>query len=149
VERIDEDKWVVIDDLMGKGRHTVRLHWLIPDFPWEWNLSEEDSALQNLLTEKVTGWKDGSGGGLILRTPAGGISLRVWSSRPAQWGLYRAGEKIHGQNESDNTVPPAIRGWRSLRYASKTPALSIAGIAMGELPVRFISIWFPSTNSTS
>lgn len=143
MECMEDDVWIVTDDLLGRGKHSVRLHWLMPDYPWEWNAAEEDPALQDLLSEKMTGWKDGSGGGLTLRTPAGAVSLRVWSTRPGLWDLYRAGEKIHGADVPDKTVPFAIRGWRSLRYASKAPALSFAGIASGQLPIRFISIWSP------
>ncbi|MGB7540345.1 MAG: alginate lyase family protein [Anaerolineales bacterium] len=143
VERMDEDTWIVTDDLIGRESHAARLHWLIPDYPWEWNNPEKDPALEKMLSEKMTGWKDGSGGGLILRMPAGGISLRIWSNRPAKWNLYRAGKKIHGEEAAGKTVPPEIRGWRSLRYASKSPALSLAGTAVGELPIRFISIWRP------
>ncbi len=143
VERMDDDVWIVTDDLIGQGRHTVRLHWLLPDYPWEWSAPDEDLALQNLLSAKMTGWKDGSGCGLILRTPAGAISLRIWSSRTAKFNLYRAGEKVNGEDAVGKTISPEIRGWRSLRYASKSPALSLAGIAEGELLVRFISVWTP------
>jgi len=143
VERVNENMWVVTDDLIGSGAHTVRLHWLIPDYPWEWNDLRKDLALGELISEKMTGWKQGSGVGLILRTPAGGFSLRIWSSRPALWDLYRAGEKIHGDDTQDRTVPEAIRGWHSLRYASKIPALSLAGWTQGIGPVRFISVWIP------
>ncbi len=143
VERADEDTWIVTDDLIGRGVHAVRLHWLLPDYPWEWSAPEEDLALQNLLSAKMTGWKDGSGGGLILRTPAGGISLRIWSSRRAKFNLYRAGKKVYGEDAAGKTVPTETRGWRSLRYASKSPALSLAGISEGELPIRFISVWTP------
>jgi hypothetical protein len=143
VEHMDEDIWVVTDDLIGRGTHTVRLHWLIPDYPWEWNDLGKDPAQEELISEKMMGWKDGSGVGLILRTPAGGISLRVWSSRPALWNLCRAGEKIHGEDAQDRTIPDAISGWRSLRYASKIPALALAGWTQGISPVRFISVWIP------
>jgi hypothetical protein len=143
VERADEDTWIVTDDLIGSGSHAARLHWLLPDYPWEWIAPEEDPALQNLLAQKMTGWKDGSGGGVILRTPVGGISLRIWSNRKAKWNLYRASKKVYGEDGAGRTVSPEIRGWRSLRYASKTPALSLVGIAEGELPVRFISVWTP------
>src|SRR5208282_4335172 len=28
------DVWVVVDDLLGGGRHAARLHWLLPDLPY-------------------------------------------------------------------------------------------------------------------
>jgi hypothetical protein len=149
VECAEEDVWIVTDDLLGRGKHAARLHWLMPDYPWEWNASEKDPALEKLLSERMTGWKDGSGGGVILHTPAGGVSLRVWSNFPADWDLCRAGERVRGEDTADRTVPDEIRGWRSLRYASKTHALSFAGNARGELPIRFISIWTPLARGES
>ena len=143
VERTEDDEWIVIDDLLGSGSHAVRLHWLIPDCPWEWIAPDGDSGLRKILSEKMTGWKDGSGAGLRLRTAAGDFLLRLWAGRTAEWSLYRAGKLLHGGEERGGPIPNTIRGWRSLRYASKVPALSIAGIAAGELPIRFISIWTP------
>jgi asparagine synthase (glutamine-hydrolysing) len=149
VERMDEDVWIVTDDLTGRGTHTVRLHWLIPDYPWEWDALEEDPALQNLPSEKMTGWKDGSGKGLTLRTPVGNMRLALGSSESVSWSVYRAGERVSGTEEQTGPVPVEIRGWRSLWYASKVPALSVAGVVASELPIRFISIWFPSADSIS
>jgi hypothetical protein len=143
VERAEEDTWFITDDLLGSGSHSARLHWLIPDYPWEWGGVEAGPVLEKLLTEKTAGWKERSAAGLILRSPAGGISLMILSNKPAKWNLYRMGKKVHGEDAAGRTVPPEIRGWRSLRYASKSPALSLAGITEGELPVRFISIWRP------
>lgn len=31
--RIGDDVWLICDDLMGRGRHTLRLHWLLPGVP--------------------------------------------------------------------------------------------------------------------
>ncbi|MBN2085574.1 MAG: alginate lyase family protein [Anaerolineales bacterium] len=143
VERADEDVWIVTDELAGKGSHSVRLQWLIADYPWEWGFLEENPVLEKLIGEKTALWKEKSIAGLILHTPAGGISLRIWSSRNAKWNLYRAGKKVYGEDGAGKTVAPEIRGWRSLRYASKSPALSLAGIAEGELPIRFVSVWTP------
>jgi hypothetical protein len=141
VECTEEEAWIVTDDLLGQGTHSARLHWLLADCPWEWSLPEKDRELITLLSERMTGWKDGSGSGWLLETPAGRIALRIWSNRPVTWNIYRAGEKVFGEDAEEGTVPPAIRGWRSLRYASKSPALSLAGVAQGALPIRFISVW--------
>jgi hypothetical protein len=143
VELLGEDIWVIIDDLEGKGPHTARLHWLMPDHPWEWIVPEEDPVLEKLLSEKTAGWKESYAAGLILRTPAGEISLRIWTNHPSLWDLYRAGERIQGDETGDATIPGAVRGWQSARYGSKSPALSFAGVAAGDLPTRFISIWTP------
>jgi hypothetical protein len=143
VEYAEDDIWIVTDDILGAGVHSARVHWLMPDCPWEWTAPEEEPGLERLLSEMMTGWKDGSGGGLILHTPAGGLSLRAWANRPASWDLCRAGERIHGAEPPNSTMPAEIRGWQSVRYAAKSPALSFAGVAAGDLPIRLISIWAP------
>ncbi len=142
VEPAKDGSWIVIDDLLGEGRHAARLHWLIPDYPLIW-IAPKDSKFQNILSKRIADWKDGSGAGLILRTAAGDISLRVWSSRKASWSLCRAGELLRGEEERRGPVPREIRGWRSLYYANKIPALSLAGTADGVLPIRFVSVWAP------
>ncbi len=35
VLRADPDVWVIVDDLVGDGRHDFRLHWLLADLPYE------------------------------------------------------------------------------------------------------------------
>src|SRR5260370_756479 len=34
VECVTEDAWVVVDDLLGAGKHELRLHWLLPNLPF-------------------------------------------------------------------------------------------------------------------
>ncbi len=144
VERMDEDGWVVTDDLIGKGVHSVRLHWLIPDYPWETVALKPDSTMEAVLVEKFPGWKQKTIGGWKFRTPAGDYSLHIFSDLKTQWNIYRAGELVSGKPEEQETIPAEIRGWRSLRYARKLPALSIAGVIAAKLPVRFVSVWVPS-----
>jgi hypothetical protein len=141
VERIDSDVLVINDELIGKGTHTARLHFLMPDFPWEPLAQETDPTPENMLMERLPGWKDGSGGGWMFHSPAGEFTLRIWSNRDVLWNMYRAGERVFGLAEEKGPVPAEIRGWRSLRYANKLPALSLAGTAAGVLPICFISIW--------
>jgi hypothetical protein len=144
VELSGEDNWVVTDELSGVGVHAARLHWLIPDYPWKWEPStkrgDSDPPLLDLLPgEQVVG--QGMIKNMRLRTPVGDVTLHVWSSRPSQWTVYRAGSAVDGDGEQAGSVPPEIRGWRSLRYASKSPALSLAITMQGDLPLRFISVW--------
>ena len=70
---------------------------------------------------------------LSVDTPAGGFAVQVWSSGPADLSLVRGG------SPADET-----RGWRSLYYAEKIPALSLALECRAELPVRFITLLGPS-----
>jgi hypothetical protein len=145
VELSGEDNWIVSDELSGSGTHTVRLHWLTPDYPWKWDASARRADLSPNLPD-VLDREGGSDAGMVkslrLRTPAGDVSLQIWSNRTAQWTIYRAGKPAdRGEDEQAGPIPPDIRGWRSLRYASKTPALSVAVSMQGDLPLRFVSVW--------
>jgi len=141
VERIDSDAWVITDDLIGKGTHTARLHWLIPDYPWEPMGPEAENAPGNLFVQRFSGWKQKTSGEWKIHTPKGDFSLYINSDRDAQWNIYRAGKLVFGLPEEKGPVPAEIRGWRSLRYADKIPALSLTGTTAGVLPIRFISVW--------
>jgi hypothetical protein len=143
VECTMNNVWVVVDDVFGKGSHAARLHWLAPDYPWKCTAAESDSKLRKILTDSMPEWQDGSSAGFQFQSPAGGMTLGIWSSRPACWNIYRAGELIYGEAEQGGPVPPEIRGWRSPDYANKIPALSLAGTVAGELPIRFLSCWAP------
>jgi hypothetical protein len=141
IERLNGEIWVGTDEISGSGSHSARLHWLIPDYRWEELPQEKDIALENILREKFPGWGQKTHVGWKFHTPAGDFSLRIVSDRDPHWNFYRAGKLVFGSAEEKSPVPAEIRGWRSLRYASKVQALSLVGITEGELPVQFISIW--------
>jgi hypothetical protein len=140
---MDDDVFIVTDDLIGQGKHSVRLHWLIPDYPLEPQAKEADTAFKTMMADRIPESQQKTSGGWRFRTPAGDFSLRVFSNRDSQWNIYRVGELAFGPAEEKSPVPSEVRGWRSLRYASKSSALSLVGIAEGELPIRFISVWTP------
>jgi hypothetical protein len=144
VELAEDDIWVVTDEIAGTGRHTARLHWLLPDYPWEPAAPGGDPIAENLRAEKFPAAAEGAAVGIVFRTPAGGIVLRIWSDKPIGWDLFREGRRIGGTGTADETVPGEIRGWRSVRYGSKLPALSVSVLATGETPIRFVSIWAPA-----
>lgn len=56
VVRLADDWWLVLDRLASSGSHTYRLHWLLPDIPYEWD--ERDRRL-------------------IMQTPAGSYEIKV------------------------------------------------------------------------
>ena len=143
VEFLSGEIWIITDEISGSGRHSARLHWLIPDYPWEALAPEADPALEKMMRERLSGWEQKTSVGRKVRALAGDFSLRILSDRETLWNIYRAGEMVFGSREEKSPIPTEIRGWRSLRYASKLPALSIAGTAAGKLPIRFISIWSP------
>ncbi len=61
VARLGGDVWAVADTLLSAGAHDVRLHWLLPDFPYE---------------------LDEAQGRLRLETPSGPFWIALWSSTP-------------------------------------------------------------------
>jgi hypothetical protein len=52
--------------------------------------------------------------------------------------LARAGNVIFGTGTCDET-----RGWRSLYYSEKIPALSLALESEAPLPIRFVTVFAP------
>jgi len=123
-------QWLVVDQVTPAGRAqaeppraTARLHWLVPDWPWE--ISEADHSCE-----------------LRLTSPFGWIRLRL-EYRPSQKesatspvSLARAGTLIYGSAK----ISPA-RGWVSPTYNLKLPALSLALEVSDIPPFTLTSIW--------
>jgi hypothetical protein len=110
-----QDGWRVTDYLSGsKGRHQVRLHWLLPDLPWRL----EDARLE-------------------IETPEGPFTLevRVPDGFPFEIALARAGEPLAGP------APAPTAGWYSPTYGVREPALSFAVIIRAETPLLIESDW--------
>ena len=122
VLRAGDDLWLVADDLLGQGEHTLCLHWLLPDLPY--TLDEE-------------------AGQLLLQSPQGPFSIRVWCSQPGIFRLIRGGEPVSSALPSPSAPSLTLRGWRSLYYAYKEPALSLSLDAIARLPVRFLTLLIP------
>ncbi len=99
---------------------TFRLHWLLPDWPWQ----IEDQTL-------------------ILHTPLGLLKITVTleiAGSPNQpvLTLVRAGQRIFGSNE-----PPhlPVLGWVSPTYSLLQPALSLIVETQATPPVRLVTTW--------
>lgn len=45
VLRVDEETWLVVDDLLGEGTHRFRLHWLLEDVDYDWDSSAQALTL--------------------------------------------------------------------------------------------------------
>ncbi len=105
--------------------HSVRLHWLLPD--WEYKSLE-------------------SGFGLLLRSPFGWVTLNISALGENQEhipglaiSIIRAGKLVFGSGP----VSPNW-GWVSPTYGVKNPALSFGVSFYGLLPLTIISEWvFP------
>jgi asparagine synthase (glutamine-hydrolysing) len=74
---------------------------------------------------------------LTVETPAGGYAVQVWCSAAADLSLVRAGSSVD-----------ELRGWRSLYYAERVPALSFVLESQAGLPIRFITVLGPSDFAT-
>jgi hypothetical protein len=105
----------------------LRLHWLLPDWPWE-------------LTGSL----------LALQSPHGPVQLRVTCNptgrpeqddRPPEVELWRGGELL----SSRPALPPGVSvptlGWRAPTYGVKIQALSFAVTVEGSAPLTLTSEW--------
>ena len=131
----NNERWLVHDELLnvtypGKTplAHVYRLHWLLPD--WEWEFGNQDSGLE-----------------LRLKSPHGWIKLEI-KSEPADLklsnSLVRAGEVLWGDLANR---PTPTRGWVSPTYAHKIPALSLAVEVQSSESIKFSSEFtFPTVD---
>jgi len=125
VEVNDDDQWTVTDTLLpakvaSDKVYTARLHWLLPDWPWEL----DDSTLR-------------------VNSPHGWVELAISPpdemERDAQIQLARAGELLMGKGAISPTC-----GWYSPTYNHKIPALSFSVEVAGRTPLTLVSRWrFP------
>lgn len=127
-----EDRWVVEDLIQPLGEknsndlHMVRLHWLLPDWPYKW--------LE-------------PGHGLRIHSPFGWVFLAVTvlnenpdSIPDSQYSLVRAGKLLHGSEKNFPTW-----GWFSPTYGVKVPALSFGARVQTQLPITLVTKWsFPN-----
>jgi asparagine synthase (glutamine-hydrolysing) len=117
----DADAYIVVDDIVGPPvSRRVRLHWLFPDYRSTWKL--ETSSLN-------------------LQTPAGEFRLDLLGGKGSV-SIARAGELVFG-NQDQRKCETEVRGWCSLYYGEKLPALSLAIEVQRPLPVRLISVLAP------
>ncbi len=120
--RGEDGRWVVTDRIIplrdGKKQMRAHLHWLLPD--WDWQFENDE---------------------LHILSPLGDIKLLVQTSvgDKAEFQLVRGGELVHGQGPAD-----PILGWRSPTYGVKLAALSFNADVNGPLPITITSTWtFP------
>jgi hypothetical protein len=117
--------WLVEDVLSGgyHRAHAARLHWLLPDLPWQ-----ADFTFQRLH--------------LSLTTPAGMVELNIQAEIPLQTILVRAGELLqtHAVHQANEEYHPTW-GWTSPSYGDKIPALALIVYFQGSLPLQITSEW--------
>ncbi len=119
VRSLGENAWEVLDELLplraNGPAHALVLHWLLPDWEWQWN-----------------------GGTLHLAEPGGEVRVTLeCRCQPGDWQvaqLVRAGRVITGSGEAPETL-----GWVSPTYGQKLPALSLRLGVTSQQPVSFQS----------
>jgi hypothetical protein len=144
-------KWLIEDELISSQKsspnrapgtkfsshsefnrlYKARLHWLLPDWSWEIDSSENPLEI-----------------GFNMRSPLDWINLLIGIEPATKINgqhqeialqIVRAGELIHGTGDfSPNS------GWVSPTYGYKIPAVSLAVEIDSELPIKFTTLWnFP------
>ena len=119
VQCVTEDAWVIVDDLLGAGEHELRLHWLLPDLPFE---VIADSPLCAVLSAEKLRFR-----------------WNVFSSSPGSAAIIRGGKIVAGNIECRNREEEAL-GWESLTYGELGPAISLLYRVQAPLPVRIVTV---------
>lgn len=125
----EDNSWLITDAIYPARspgpelRHTVCLHWLLPDWPWEVQTVSGSLAVE-----------------IQLASPCGPVQLRLALEQPRRdfredlLQIVRAGVLLYG----NGPVQPTW-GWSSPTYGLKVPALSIRFTASGPVPVHFVT----------
>ena len=117
VRCLGEVGWVIVDDLLGNGEHELRLHWLIPDMPFQ---VVSASPLRAVFTVKQASFQ-----------------WHVFSDAAGAGSVITAGKKAaDGSLDADTQ----LLGWESPTYGELRPAVSLLYRSHGHLPVRFVTV---------
>jgi asparagine synthase (glutamine-hydrolysing) len=115
------DCWVVVDDVVGDFHADTRLHWLFGNCEYVW---KEDQRL------------------LRLQTRAGPFHCHLYAPPRSQLSLARAGKLLSGSEYACGDCE--TRGWRSVYYGTKEPALSLAVTTEAGAQIRYVSVLAPA-----
>ena len=128
-----DGRWTVADSVLplersetgkaGAQPQVVRLHWLLPDWPWEIETTDGGSGAEIRLESPL--------GRIHLKTSAGAEDLLA-----CRHTLARAGELLSGEGPVSPTW-----GWVAPTYGVKIPALSFALQVTARPPVTLVSEW--------
>jgi hypothetical protein len=111
-----------------KSPLAVRLHWLLPDWPWD--IRERARSGESVIRiDSPHGWIE------LTARALSGIGQST-SQGILNTQLVRAGKLIFGEGKASS-----MRGWISRNYGYKTPALSFSFETKSHVPVTFISEW--------
>ena len=76
---LENDRWLVIDNLSAKESHNYKLHWLLSDFPYVQKLNSILLSLESMKYKMQVGVLNGKGDLSIVRADKN--STRGWRSR--------------------------------------------------------------------
>jgi hypothetical protein len=119
VQCVTEDAWVIVDDLLGAGEHELRLHWLLPDLPFE---MIDDSPFSAVLSAEKMRFR-----------------WNVFSSSAGSPAIIRGGKILAGDFEGSNREEELL-GWESPTYGELCPAISLLYRVQAPLPVRIVTV---------
>ena len=158
VRCVEEDAWVIVDDLIADdaldaGQHELRLHWLVPDLPFD-IFSQSPFSVAFTAGQARVRWNvSSSSPGVAALIRAG---KRLTDPILCSAGVHSP-ESLQSQNDAtcnltadkqprgrDNQQLPdwgdeQLLGWASPTYGERQAAISIAYQALARLPVRFIT----------
>ena len=117
VQRVTDDAWIIVDDLLGAGEHELRLHWLLPDLPFE---IVSQAPFSTLFTEERAR-----------------IRWNIFSSCAGESAILRGGKNLAGNIACGNEE---LLGWESPTYGERSPAISLLYRVRGRLPVRMVTV---------
>jgi len=116
VQCITEDAWVIVDDLLGAGEHELRLHWLLPDLPFEVSAASPFCG--------------------VLSAERARFRWNVFSSSQGNATVIRGGKSLTGDTMG---VDEELLGWESPTYGERCPAISLLHRVRAPLPVRIVT----------
>jgi hypothetical protein len=117
VQCVTEDAWVVVDDLLGAGKHELRLHWLLPNLPFAAMAASPFCAVFS--AEKTR------------------FHWNVFSSFPGSAAIIRGGKNVAGNIVGGKEE---LLGWESPTYGERRPAISLLYRVQAPLPVRIVTV---------
>jgi hypothetical protein len=121
--RTKDGNWIVVDDLIGDGKHELVLHWLLADLPFS-IMPQSDK--------------------LLLEHPDGTFIIKIKASQSCQIFAMERGKMVVPDGNYFPSENAALYGWRSSFYGQRDPALSLLAMSGGKLPVRFFTFFLPN-----
>lgn len=134
VDWVSQAGWLVVDDVTGPGAPDLRLHWLLPDFPYK------NPARTVLAYDVCDAFFE-----VAFRSEHSHSLIRwiMFSSAHASAAIVRAGKQVWstGGEQTDLAgVDTQLLGWEAPTYGSLQPAVSLLYETRTRLPVRFATV---------